>query len=246
MPVKLNMEYGVARISTGKQNIERQVRNILAKYPNAKIIKETYTGTKLEGRKEFENLLKIIKEGDTLIFDSVSRMSRNSEEGCNLYEELFNKGINLIFLKESYINTDVYRKALDNQINIALNTGDKATDELMQTIISALNKYTIALAKEQVKKAFDQAEKEVQDLKQRTREGILTAKLHGKQIGIKKGTKLTTKKEKEAKEVILKHSKSFNGTLNDTECRKLAGVSRNSYYKYKKELTAEIRGIAAK
>ncbi len=245
MPVKLNMEYGVARISTGKQNIERQVRNILAKYPNAKIIKETYTGTKLEGRKEFENLLKIIKEGDTLIFDSVSRMSRNSEEGCNLYEELFNKGINLIFLKESYINTDVYRKALDNQINIALNTGDKATDELMQTIISALNKYTIALAKEQVKKAFDQAEKEVQDLKQRTREGILTAKLHGKQIGIKKGTKLTTKKEKEAKEVILKHSKSFNGTLNDTECRKLTGVSRNSYYKYKKELTAEIRGIAA-
>lgn len=245
MPVKLNMEYGVARISTGKQNIERQVRNILAKYPNAKIIKETYTGTKLEGRKEFESLLKIIKEGDTLIFDSVSRMSRNSEEGCNLYEELFNKGINLIFLKESYINTDVYRKALDNQINIALNTGDKATDELMQTIISALNKYTIALAKEQVKKAFDQAEKEVQDLKQRTREGILTAKLHGKQIGIKKGTKLTTKKEKEAKEVILKHSKSFNGTLNDTECRKLAGVSRNSYYKYKSELKAEVEKIVA-
>ena len=34
------MEYGVGRISTRKQNIERQVRNILAKYPNAKIIKE--------------------------------------------------------------------------------------------------------------------------------------------------------------------------------------------------------------
>ena len=53
------MLYGVGRISTGKQNIERQVRNILAKYPNARIIKETYTGTKLEGRKEFENLLNI-------------------------------------------------------------------------------------------------------------------------------------------------------------------------------------------
>lgn len=56
------MEYGVARISTRKQNIERQVRNILGQYPGAKIIKETYTGTKLEGRKEFENLLKIIKD----------------------------------------------------------------------------------------------------------------------------------------------------------------------------------------
>ena len=92
------MEYGVARISTKKQNIERQVRNILAQYPNAHIIKETYTGTKLEGRKEFESLLKIIKDGDTIIFDSVSRMSRNSDEGCALYEELFNKNINLIFL----------------------------------------------------------------------------------------------------------------------------------------------------
>lgn len=228
--------YGVARISTGKQNIERQVRNILAKYPSAKIIKETYTGTKLEGRKEFENLLKIIKEGDTLIFDSVSRMSRNSEEGCNLYENLFNKGINLIFLKESYINTEVYRKALENQIKLELNTGNEATDELMQTIIYALNKYTIALAKEQIKKAFDQAEKEVEDLHTRTAEGILTAKLNGKQIGQKKGTKLTTKKKKEAKPLIIKYSKDFDGTLSDKEVIKLIGISRNSYYTYKKEL----------
>lgn len=230
------MLYGIGRISTGKQNIERQVRNILAKYPNARIIKETYTGTKLEGRKEFENLLKILKKGDTLVFDSVSRMSRNSEEGCNLYEDLFNKGINLIFLKEEYINTEVYRKALEHQINIELNTGNKATDELMQTIISALNKYTLALAKEQIKKAFDQAEKEVQDLHQRTKEGIITARLEGKQIGQIKGTKLTTKKKKEAKPLIIKYSKDFDGSLSDVECIKLIGISRNSYYTYKKEL----------
>lgn len=236
MSAKLGIEYGVARISTGKQNIERQVRNILAKYPNAKIIKETFTGVKFEGRRDFENLLKILKEGDTLIFDSVSRMSRNSDEGCNLYEKLFNNGISLIFLKESYINTEVYRKALDNQINIVLKTGNKATDELMKTIISALNKYTIALAKEQIKKAFDQAEKEVQDLHQRTKEGILTAKLNGKQIGQPRGAKLTTKKSIKSKEIILKHSKDFDGTLNDIECMKLANVSKTTFYKYKKEL----------
>lgn len=230
------MLYGVGRISTGKQNIERQVRNILAKYPNARIIRETYTGTKLEGRKEFENLLKILKEGDTLVFDSVSRMSRNSEEGCNLYEDLFNKGINLIFLKEEYINTEVYRKALEHQISIELNTGNKATDELMQTIISALNKYTLALAKEQIKKAFDQAEKEVQDLHQRTKEGIISARLEGKQIGQIKGTELTTKKKKEAKPLIVKYSKDFDGNLSDVECIKLIGISRNSYYLYKREL----------
>ena len=228
--------YGVARISTGKQNIERQVRNILSAFPTSKIIKETYTGTKLEGRKEFENLLKILKTGDTLVFDSVSRMSRNSEEGCQLYEKLFNKGINLIFLKESYINTEIYRKALDNQIRVELNTGNKATDELMQTIIQALNKYTIALAKEQIKKAFDQSEKEVKDLHTRTSEGILTAKLNGKQIGQKKGAKLTTKKSVEAKALIIKYSKDFDGSLTDKEVIKLVDISRNSYYKYKSEL----------
>ena len=153
-------------------------------------------------------------------------MSRNSEEGCNLYEELFNKGINIIFLKEEYINTEVYRKALENQINIELSTGNKATDELMQTIISALNKYTLALAKEQIKKAFDQAEKEVQDLHQRTKEGIITAKLEGKQIGQTKGTNLITKKEKEAKPLIIKYSKDFDGTLSDKEVIKLVGISR--------------------
>ena len=156
------MEYGLARISTSKQNIERQVRNIQQQYPNAKIIKETFTGTKLEGGKELENLLKILKKEDTLIFDSVSRMSRNAEEGCQLYETLYDRDINIIFLKEPHINTSTYRRALDNQINIELKTGNNATDEFIKGMIEVLNKYAIALAKEQIRKAFEQAEKEVQ------------------------------------------------------------------------------------
>lgn len=44
--------YGYARISTHKQNIERQVRNIKAVYPTAIIIKEVYTGTKFQGRND--------------------------------------------------------------------------------------------------------------------------------------------------------------------------------------------------
>ena len=185
-----NNLYGVARISTGKQNIERQIRNILEKYPNATIVKETYTGTKLEGRKDFENLLKILQAGDKLVFDSVSRMSRNSQEGCELYEQLFNKGIIIEFLKEPHINTETYKQAMQSQIDIKLNTGNKATDDLMNTIIEALNKYSLELAKEQIKIAFEQAEKEVQDLHQRTKEGMLTAKLAGKQIGRATGTKI--------------------------------------------------------
>lgn len=77
----MSKEYGYARISTPKQNIDRQVRNILAEHPHAHMIKEVFTGTKFQGRKELDKLLRTVKSGDTIIFDSVSRMSRNAEEG---------------------------------------------------------------------------------------------------------------------------------------------------------------------
>lgn len=163
-------------------------------------------------------------------------MSRNSKEGCDLYEQLFNKGIVIEFLKEPHINTEVYKQAMQSQIDIKLNTGNKATDNLMNTIIEALNKYSLELAKEQIKIAFEQAEKEVQDLHQRTKEGMLTAKLNGKQIGRVTGTKVETKKAKATKEIILKHSKDFDGNLSDIECMKLAGVTKKTYYNYKREL----------
>ncbi len=103
-------------------------------------------------------------------------------------------------------------------------------------ILKAVNEYLMELAKEQIRLAFDQSEKEVADLHQRTKEGIETARLNGKQIGQRPGARLTTKKSFAAKEVIRKHAKAFHGTLSDRECMKLAGVSRNTYYKYKKEI----------
>ena len=222
-----NKIYGYCRISTRKQSIERQERNIKADYTNAVIFKEAYTGTKID-RPIFNKLLKIVNKGDTIVFDSVSRMSRNADEGFTLYEELFNKGVELVFLKEQHINTETYKKALTNNIQL--------TGTNVDYILEGVNKYLLALAKEQIKIAFNQAEKEVQDLHQRTKEGIETARLNGKQIGQKKGIKLTTKKSIVAKEQIKKYSKDFEGTLKDIEVIKLTGLSRNTYYKYKKEL----------
>ena len=232
--------YGYCRISTGKQNIERQIRNIRDEYPEAMIVEEIYTGTKMEGREKWLKLIKNVREGDRIVFDSVSRMSRSADEGAALYEELFQKGVRLVFLKESYVNTDTYKKTLENQIQVKLDTGNTATDNLMNTIIEALNRYTMELAKEQVKLAFAQAQKEVDDLHQRTKEGIQTARLEGKQIGGVKGAKLNVKKASPAKELIRKHNKDFGGSLNDVDTMKLVGVARNTYYKYKKEVKEEL------
>ena len=60
-------------------------------------------------------------------------------------------------------------------------------------ILEGINKYLLSLAKEQIRLAFEQSEKEVQDLRQRTKEGLQTARLNGKQIGQVAGKKLTTK-----------------------------------------------------
>lgn len=229
-----NQIYGYCRISTPKQSIDRQIRNIAAAYPTAIIVKETFTGTKLFGRKEFEKLLNKIRTGDTIVFDSVSRMSRNADEGIALYLDLYDKGINLVFLKESYINTDTYKSALSN--NIAL-TGDDVDD-----ILIGINSYLKKLATKQIRLAFEQSEKEVTDLHQRTVEGIETARRSGKQIGQQKGRKLNVKKAEPCKKQILQYSKDFNGALKDTEVIKLIGISRNTYYKYKKELTEELQG----
>jgi len=111
------------------------------------------------------------------------------------------------------------------------------TDTKVDILLDAVEQFMLALAKEQIQLAFDQSEKEVKDLHQRTSEGIKTAKLNGKQIGQPKGAKLTTKKSIAAKQIIKQHAKEFGGSLSDPEVIKLAGISRNSYYKYKRELT---------
>ena len=71
--------YGYCRISTNKQNNDRQITNILKAYPKAEIWQEIYTGTKTDGRKKFEHLLKIIQSGDVIVFDSVYRMTSDAQ-----------------------------------------------------------------------------------------------------------------------------------------------------------------------
>ena len=243
--------YGYARISTPKQLIDRQIKNIKGYHKKIDmIIEETYTGTS-QDRPKWNKLYEILKPGDTIIFDSVSRMSRNAVEGFKMYQDLFNKNINLIFLKEPHINTETYKKALKSKVP---ETGDK-----IDYIIDGVNKYLMALAEEQIKLAFLQSQKEVDDLRQRTVEGIINAKLRGKQVGRSKGISVDPLKKAPIKKIIFNKSKDFKGNLNDAEVLAVlssstvrikrsnsdeleipATLSKNTYYKYKKELFNEL------
>ena len=227
----MNTIYGYARISTMKQSIKRQIDNIKSKYPNAIIVKESYTGTKIN-RPKFDQLLKTVKAGDTIVFDEVSRMSRNAEDGFKLYEELYNKGVELVFLKESTLNTENFRKTAQ----VEMQGGD------IDVLLEGLNKYLMILAKNQIKSAFETAQHEVDFLHQRTREGLAQAKLAGKQIGNVKGQKYNTKKAQEMKARIKELSKDFDGNNNDIEVMAITKLARNTYYKYKREIANDLEG----
>ena len=110
-------------------------------------------------RPEWKRLYRKLENGDTVVFDSVSRMSRNAEEGFALYKELYQRNISLVFIKEPHINTDVFREAAKNSAPL---TG---TD--VDYILEGINRYLLALAEKQIAIAFEQAQKEVDDLYQR-------------------------------------------------------------------------------
>ena len=222
--------YLYCRISRKTQNIERQIRNLTAIYPQGIVIKEAYTGTKID-RPEWNKLYKRVKAGDTIAFDSVSRMSRDAEEGFKTYEDLFNRGVELVFLNEPMINTATFKKALTNTVPM--------TGTNVDCILEGVNQFLMELAREQIKLALQQAQKETDDLHIRVAQGIETARLNGKQIGGVVGSKYNVKKSAEAKAQIKKYSKDFDGALADTEVIKLTGISRKTYYKYKKEMKEE-------
>ena len=231
------MVYGYCRVSTKHQRITRQVTNIKELYPTATIIKEFYTGT-TQNRPRWDWLIKQIKPDDTIVFDSVSRMSRNAAEGFKDYKTLYELGIHLIFLNEPLINTSVFDSTKNNLLEISVQTGNMAVDDYFKGNIALINNLLMALAEEQIKSAFAQSEKEVQDLHSRISQGMRESKRSGKQIGLPKGTILVTDKSIKAKAIIKKHATDFGGTLSDKEVMALCKISRNSYYKYKRELKA--------
>lgn len=231
--------FGYCRISTPKQKLQRQIDNIKAKYPDAAIITEEYTGT-TTNRPAWSKLEKQLRTGDVVIFDEVSRMSRNAAEGFRLYEKLFKEGVSLVFLKEPHINTEVYQNALQRQITLDAETGREAIDKYLNGQQELLNGLLMDLAKEQIELAFQSAEQEVNYLHQRTSEGVRKAQAAGKQVGRATGAKVETKKAKAAKERIRELSKSFDGALPDEDVIKICGIARNTYYKYKREISAGI------
>lgn len=249
--------YGYIRVSTKHQDIGRQRVNIIRDYPDAVIYEETHSGADYSGCVVLTKLLKIVQPGDTIVFDSVSRFSRDNITGPEEYRRLFKMGVNLVFLNEPYINTDNYRKALE----VAL----PRTGTFIDPIIDGVEEALLQLAEKQVQEAFDQANKELLDIRRRTSQALQKKIAENKilppdqqiRIGTQKGDTFTTKKKQIAierikeglekgypDEVIMNNiAGDLKKNLPDSKCK---DISRNTYYTYKREILGRIKRIYCK
>lgn len=85
------MKYGYARVSTQQQDLQSQM-NQLNKEGCEKIFQDKFTGTKRD-RPEFNKVLEVLEEGDTLVVTKLDRFARSTVDGINTIRELFGRGV---------------------------------------------------------------------------------------------------------------------------------------------------------
>lgn len=166
----MTKKYSYIRVSSIDQNESRQVESMKA----LGIDKENMFIDKLSGkntdRPQYQELKELVQEGDTIVFDSITRLSRNYEDIKDEYQYYLKKGIFLEFIKEPVLNTP--KEKVDDIVQIAL-------ADVILTLLAAF------------------AQKEREDIKLRQAEGIALAKAKGKFKGRK--TKLVEGGEEEAR-----------------------------------------------
>jgi DNA invertase Pin-like site-specific DNA recombinase len=152
-------KFGYVRVSSKDQNEERQIENMKCLgIEDRDIFIDKQSGKNMK-RENYQMLKRLARTGDTIIFDSLTRLEGRSMndvlEEFRYYEQ---QQINLQFIKEPFIN---------------VNYSGESTNDIIQ---QAVQKATLTILS-----AF--AEKERNDIKQRQAEGIALAKKHGKHIG---------------------------------------------------------------
>lgn len=84
---------GYARVSTAGQDLETQLQMLLNEgVAKEDIFSEKFTGARVD-RPQFNEVLKALQPGDTLVVTKLDRMARNTEEGIKVVRELFERDI---------------------------------------------------------------------------------------------------------------------------------------------------------
>lgn len=156
----------------------------------------------------------MLEEGDILVCSSVDEltdMGLDVNQIVKEYMAILGKGVELVFDKSTQCNSLFVKTLIERN------------EDFEQVLRKCVINYT------------NQRDIEIKYSKKH----MITAKANGNKVGIKKGTKITTKKSVETKKIIEARSREFNGTETDESILNDLKISRNTYFKYKKELRQE-------
>ena len=94
---------GYARVSTAEQNLDRQEQALRAQACD-RVFFEKISGVR-KGRPQLEAMLDYVRDGDTLVVESISRLARSTRDLLSIVDTLREKGVELVSLKESIDTT---------------------------------------------------------------------------------------------------------------------------------------------
>jgi len=118
---------GYVRVSSVDQNTDRQLESV----EFDRVFTDRATGRDTK-RPALEELLRFVRDGDTVIVHSIDRLARNLDDLKRLVQDLTGRGVKLCFIKEG----------------LAFTGEDDPMSKLMLSIMGAISEFERALIRE--------------------------------------------------------------------------------------------------
>lgn len=210
--------FGYIRVSSKEQNEARQVDTMAQQGVHERDIYIDKASGKDTDRAQYQALKAVVRAGDTVIFDSITRMSRSMDDTKREYEWFVDHGVSLRFIAEPMLNTDASEK--DDDVL------KRAVSDIVLTVLAAF------------------AEKERHDIRKRQAEGIAAARKRGKHLGRPRIAYATLSDEDKAR-FNAEYARWKDGAQTAAAMMQALDMKRTTFYKvvgeYESLHAAEVR-----
>ncbi len=209
MRISTKEERGKQKFTRQEQALERWCKENHETISDRKIYKDDASGKSFD-RPAWKELEADVESGDTIVFKDICRFTREYENGYAKYMELFNKGVNMVFMDNPTINTEYIR----TMIGIAEKQENRIAKKSLRDTIELL-----------ILVELDRADKEREITVQRIVDGIKASN--------KKSGRPTGKLDKMSEELREDIKKLINDrNVKYIDIMKKHNISRNTLKKY--------------